>query len=1078
MERKYKYSIRKKAGLKAASYVVGVLLIGGGIVYSAPKVNADEVTPKTEIVSSDSSINKDKLQSNVTTPVTENKAEDQSNTTVTSNETSNTSNLNNTAANNQPVDRVTAYPTETTADNNSDYRINDSDGDGIINQYDKNPNKWDVSDRDLRFFTELSYRSQQELEGIFANNEEQVNKFDSEKTYNVADVREVISAWKFAKQINATDGFSASLFSTKDGQVVVAFRGTDDSKDADDDTDIFTGSQPGQIKNFSQVFADIQNYKEIYLTGHSLGGYLAEYFAATTLMNDDRFVRGAVFNAPGIKDSWSWISGNRVHKLAAENSKKLSNMIYINDADTRNPVTEHKMQAYSIHKDTVGSLYYYPNTKWAYAVNGNGTHSSNNFFGKKFSSEMRDWFTVGYRMDTPYVDLDADNDGFSNQVELAMGTNASDANSKPTLNSFYKVNSIGSISVPTFSGLSKELVKSKIATNFDNQYDYYKSHIPTVIPAELGYEYLNYPETLADNVEHYNVQVQVVFPDGSKSEVITVPVDFTQVKMLNQAKSGIKDKINQMTDLTNEQKADLVKKVDDADKVTDLTQIMKDVQASVQANIDTAKKELEKLVAEAPDVQDSIQYKNTDEDKKNNYDTGIGVAKATLADDKATLTEINKVIEQVNQAKSALDGKEVSVEEPNTPSEPETPGKETDTSSEPEEPGEEAKTPSEPETPGKEAETSGESETPGKETETSSEPEKPDKETETPSESETPSEPETPGKETETSSEPEEPGKEVETPSEPETPGKEVETPSEPETPGKEAETPSEPEAPGKETETSSEPEEPGKEVETSSEPETPGKEAETLSEPETPGKETETSSESEEPDKEAEIPSEPETPGEEVETPSETEEPGKEAETPSEPEKPDKETETPSESENPGKEAETSGEPETPGKEPETSSEPETPGKEAETLSEPETPDKETETSSELEEPGKEVETPSEPEKPDKETETPSELENLGEKTSMLSKIRTPDKTISIENKVDSRLKVRKVAVITPTKKSLEDKKDLTVLEKKLPQLNDSSNHVLIAWGSLIISILGASLVPLSRRKKIIINKLKLESK
>src|SRR5699024_12498637 len=84
----------------------------------------------------------------------------------------------------------------------------------------------------------------------------------------------------------------------------------------------------------------------------------------TKLMYDPRFVRGAVFNAPGIKDSWSWISGKLEHRLAAENSKILSKEFYTNDADSRVTILGHKMQSYAIHKDTVGSLYYYPNTQW------------------------------------------------------------------------------------------------------------------------------------------------------------------------------------------------------------------------------------------------------------------------------------------------------------------------------------------------------------------------------------------------------------------------------------------------------------------------------------------------------------------------------------------------------------------------------------------------------------------------------------------------------------------------------------------------------------------------------------------
>ena len=430
MEKKVKYSIRKKSGVRAASYIIGVSLLGGSLMMTPP-IQANEVTPITPTTTLTSQNNTTEIKQTESENTDINKA---------TNTTTNESTSDEVLSNNTETEQIqTPYPTNTSANNDAIYKITDTDHDGIIDQYDKNPEKWDVSDRDLRFFTELSYRSPQELDQIFTGNNDTIDKFNQEKTFNVADVREILDDWRMDRQINNPDGFSATFFSTKDNQVVVAFRGTNDNADADDDIDIFNGAQPGQVKNLDQVLKDLQPYKEIYLTGHSLGGYLAEYFAATKLMYDPRFVRGAVFNAPGIKDSWSWISGKLEHRLAAENSKILSKEFYTNDADSRVTILGHKMQSYAIHKDTVGSLYYYPNTQWAYAVNGTGTHSSGNFFGKKYSSEIKNWFTVGYRMDTPYVSEDADHDGFGDQLEKAIGTNYMDSNSKPTLNAFYKV---------------------------------------------------------------------------------------------------------------------------------------------------------------------------------------------------------------------------------------------------------------------------------------------------------------------------------------------------------------------------------------------------------------------------------------------------------------------------------------------------------------------------------------------------------------------------------------------------------------------------------------------------------------
>ena len=956
-----------------------------------PPIQANEVTSTTPTTTLTSQNNTTEIKQTESENTDINKA---------TNTTTNESTSDEVISNNTETEQIqTPYPTNTSANNDAIYKITDTDHDGIIDQYDKNPEKWDVSDRDLRFFTELSYRSPQELDQIFTGNNDTIDKFNQEKTFNIADVREILDDWRMDRQINNPDGFSATFFSTKDNQVVVAFRGTNDNADADDDIDIFNGAQPGQVKNLDQVLEDLQPYKEIYLTGHSLGGYLAEYFAATKLMYDPRFVRGAVFNAPGIKDSWSWISGKLEHKLAAENSKILSKEFYTNDADSRVTILEHKMQSYAIHKDTVGSLYYYPNTQWAYAVNGTGTHSSGNFFGKKYSSEMKNWFTVGYRMDTPYVSEDADHDGFGDQLEKAIGTNYMDSNSKPTLNAFYKVKNTGNVVVPTFSDLNTYLINEKISVDFDPQYEYYKKQIPTFQPVELKYEYLNYPQFVAGNVESIIVQVKVDFPDGSKSVIVDVPVEFQQAKTLNVAKDKIKDRIDQMLELTVDQKDDFNKQIDEVTNIRDLAEVLKSAQEQADLNLKTSKDELESLIAESVTVKKLVIYVKADEDKRQAYDDLLETARAVLDDKNVTKIEIDSIISKLKQTQLALNGKEETPvdpsepgkepetpvdpsepgKEPETPVDPSEPGKEPETLVDPSEPGKEPETPVGPSEPGKEPETPVGPSEPGKEPETPVDPSEPGKEPETPVDSsepgkepETPVDPSEPGKEPETPVDPSEPGKKPETPVDPSEPGKEPETPVDPSEPGKEPETPVDPSEPGKEPETPVDPSEPGKEPETPVDPSEPGKEPETPVGPSEPGKEPETPVNPSEPGKEPETPVDPSEPGKEPETPVYPSEPGKEPETPVDPSEPGKEPETPVDPSKPGKEPETPVDPSEPGKEPETPVDPSEPGKEPETLVYPSEPGKEPETSVDPSEPGKEPETPVYPSEPGKEPETP----------------------------------------------------------------------------------------------------------
>ena len=1039
MEKKVKYSIRKKSGVRAASYIIGVSLLGGSLMMTPP-IQANEVTPTTPTTTLT-------LQNNTT----EIKQTESENTDINkaTNTTTNESTSDEVISNNTETEQIqTPYPTNTSANNDAIYKITDTDHDGIIDQYDKNPEKWDVSDRDLRFFTELSYRSPQELDQIFTGNNDTIDKFNQEKTFNVADVREILDDWRMDRQINNPDGFSATFFSTKDNQVVVAFRGTNDNADADDDIDIFNGAQPGQVKNLDQVLKDLQPYKEIYLTGHSLGGYLAEYFAATKLMYDPRFVRGAVFNAPGIKDSWSWISGKLEHRLAAENSKILSKEFYTNDADSRVTILGHKMQSYAIHKDTVGSLYYYPNTQWAYAVNGTGTHSSGNFFGKKYSSEIKNWFTVGYRMDTPYVSEDADHDGFGDQLEKAIGTNYMDSNSKPTLNAFYKVKNTGNVVVPTFSDLNTYLINEKISVEFDPQYEYYKKQIPTFQPVELKYEYLNYPQSVADNVESIIVQVKVDFPDGSKSVIIDVPVEFQQAKTLNVAKDKIKDRIDQMLELTVDQKDNFNKQIDEVTNIRDLAEVLKSAQEQADLNLKTSKDELESLIAESVTVKKSVIYVKADEDKRQAYDDLLETARAVLDDKNVTKIEIDSIISKLKQTQLALNGKE------ETPVDPSEPGKEPETPVDPSEPGKEPETPVDPSEPGKEPETPVDPSEPGKESETPVDPSEPGKEPETPvdpsepgKEPETPVDPSEPGKEPETPVDPSEPGKEPETPVDPSEPGKEPETPVGPSEPGKEPETPVDTSKPGKEPETPVDPSESGKEPETPVDPSEPGKEPETPVDPSKPGKEPETPVDPSEPGKEPETPVNPSEPGKEPETPVNPSEPGKEPEIPVNPSEPGKEPETPVAPSEPGKEPETPVNPSEPGKEPETPVDSSEPGKEPETPVAPSEPGKEPETSVKPSEPGKEPETSVDPSEPGKEPEKTVELSKKSEVKSIF------DNLMRNTSKSDNILK--NTVLIQGSVQSFKQNKTQKDIDEKLPQTGNKVNNLTVS-GAILLGMAG----------------------
>uniref|UniRef100_UPI00055530EB Mbeg1-like protein n=1 Tax=Atopobacter phocae TaxID=136492 RepID=UPI00055530EB len=318
----------------------------------------------------------------------------------------------------------------------------DEDGDGIIDVYDNDPKKWDVTDRDLRFFMELAYHTENQLTGLFEegkkikDDESQktlddktisekymlIKQFNQDEVKGIADIREIVPHWDFVKQINdPSNGFSASIFKNNK-QAVVAFRGTDSINDAKSDASIALGWQPGQVKSLNSIITELQNYDSYYLTGHSLGGYLAQYLASSAeVMSDSKFKHTAVFNAPGI--AANYLTWNKEHVSVAKNIKEQSKKLYLENADKRYNRLMHKLQPYSISFDVASNIYPYKNIEFLQLANSNLFHTSLNFFPRTNGLKYKELFSTGYRMDKPYADLDTDGDGIKDIDELRIGTN-------------------------------------------------------------------------------------------------------------------------------------------------------------------------------------------------------------------------------------------------------------------------------------------------------------------------------------------------------------------------------------------------------------------------------------------------------------------------------------------------------------------------------------------------------------------------------------------------------------------------------------------------------------------------------
>ncbi|WP_373745805.1 M10 family metallopeptidase C-terminal domain-containing protein [Neisseria dentiae] len=185
----------------------------------------------------------------------------------------------------------------------------DSDGDGLADAVDKYPNEWKVSDRDLRMFSTLAYATATEGKAALQK------AFDDSS--NKADLKGQVDISEYQKHWDVLDvtskgewigsGLDYTIFGNgkkADGtytNVVVAFRGTKGLQDATAGLKLAQGNTPTQAKELDEIIGKLAQYnpEHIYSTGHSLGGYLAQYFATYTVQNSEfknEFVRSALFN--------------------------------------------------------------------------------------------------------------------------------------------------------------------------------------------------------------------------------------------------------------------------------------------------------------------------------------------------------------------------------------------------------------------------------------------------------------------------------------------------------------------------------------------------------------------------------------------------------------------------------------------------------------------------------------------------------------------------------------------------------------------------------------------------------------
>ena len=223
-------------------------------------------------------------------------------------------------------------------------RLADTDGDGLNDKDDKDKLLWNVSARDMAMFINLVYENDKKIDDILKDEAPSGTLTNNlQKMTN----NELGPYWRVKQTYHQDNGLDAVLFETtnkypfsKGNKIqVLAFAGTNVAQAGDLKADValFFGNESNQSEATIELIKKLKNDKTItnlYITGHSLGGYLSLRATATAEKNNfDAFKETYTFNAPKVKSGWFWGVPDADVKIAKELAKtgKIKNYYTDND---------------------------------------------------------------------------------------------------------------------------------------------------------------------------------------------------------------------------------------------------------------------------------------------------------------------------------------------------------------------------------------------------------------------------------------------------------------------------------------------------------------------------------------------------------------------------------------------------------------------------------------------------------------------------------------------------------------------------------------------------------------------------
>lgn len=217
---------------------------------------------------------------------------------------------------------------------NSHPLIKDSDGDGVDDRTDENPRRWDISPRDMALFMELVYRKDDYVKKVLDYSRPLTDIYKNRNEYKLIH-NELAPFWKVKETYHFGSGFDAILFENvnpaypfieQNGVQVLAIRGTESGGDFTNDIKLAIGLNPSQALDVNNVMDKINREKlatNLYITGHSLGGYLSQRALIYAKQKNYQWITKAyTFNAPKIKgnpfNKWLWETSDFGDQLTKE----------------------------------------------------------------------------------------------------------------------------------------------------------------------------------------------------------------------------------------------------------------------------------------------------------------------------------------------------------------------------------------------------------------------------------------------------------------------------------------------------------------------------------------------------------------------------------------------------------------------------------------------------------------------------------------------------------------------------------------------------------------------------------------